>query len=63
MFPTICNFTHLIYFWKTALHVSGGTCTHHQEHTQLYLPYLVLVKPLLLPDVILDELEFQLIIL
>ena len=40
---------HIIYFWKTALHVSGGTSTHHQEHTQLYLQYLVLVKPLLLP--------------
>ena len=33
---------------KTALHVSGGISTHHQEHTQLYLQHLVLVKPLLL---------------
>jgi len=38
-----------IYFWKTAVHVSGGISTHHQEHTHLYLQYLVLVKPLLLP--------------
>ena len=30
---------------ETALHVSGGTSTHHQEHTQLYLQHLVLVKP------------------
>jgi len=22
----------VIYFWKTALHVSGGIFTHHQEH-------------------------------
>ena len=31
---------------ETALHVSGGKSTHHQEHTQLYLQHLVLVKPL-----------------
>ena len=49
MFPTWCNFTQLIYFWKTALHVSGCIFTHHQEHTQLYLQYLVLVKHLPLP--------------
>ena len=56
-FPTRCNFTQFIYFWKTALHVSGGISVHHQEHTQLYLQYLVLVKPLLLPAVIVLELE------
>jgi len=33
-----------VYFWKTALHVSGGISTHHQEHTQLYLQYLALVN-------------------
>ena len=33
-----------IYFWKTALHVSGGISTHHQEYIQLYLRYLVLVN-------------------
>ena len=44
IFPTICNITHFIYFWKTALHVSGGISNHHQEHTQLYLQYLVLVN-------------------
>jgi hypothetical protein len=36
--------TQFIYFWKTALHISGGISTHHQEHTQLYLQYLVLVN-------------------
>ena len=25
-------------YLETALHVSGGTSTHHQEHIQLYLP-------------------------
>ena len=52
IFPTRCNVTQFIYFWKTALHVSGGISTHHQEHTELYLQYLVLVKPLLLPAAI-----------
>ena len=57
IFPTRCNITQFIYFWKTALHVSGGISTHHQGHTQLYLQYLVLVKPLLLPAAIVEELE------
>jgi hypothetical protein len=35
-------------FLETSLDVSGGISTHHQEHTQLYLQYLVLVKLLLL---------------
>ena len=48
IFPTRCNITQLIYFWKTALHISGGISTHHQEHTQLYLQYLLFVKPVLL---------------
>ena len=50
-----------IYFWITALHVSGGISTHHQEHTQLYLQYLVLVKPLLLPAAIAKDLELVLV--
>ena len=33
IFPTRCNITQFIYFWKTALLVSGGISTHHQEHT------------------------------
>ena len=44
-------------YQETALHVSGGISTHHQEHTQLYLQHLVLVKPLLLPAVIVEELK------
>ena len=32
-------------FMKTALHVSGGISTHHQEHIQLYLQHVALVKP------------------
>jgi hypothetical protein len=35
-------------YLETALHVSGGTSTHHKEHIQLYLQHLVFVRPLLL---------------
>ena len=41
---------HSFFYLETALHVSGGTTTHHQERKQLYLQYLVFVRPLLLPD-------------
>jgi len=34
---------------ETAVHVSGGTSTHHEERIQLYLQRLVFVRPLLLP--------------
>jgi hypothetical protein len=37
-----------LFYLETALHVSGGTSTHHQEHIQLYLQHLVFVTPLLL---------------
>ena len=44
---------------EIALHISGGISTHHQEHTQLYLQHLALVKLLLLPAGIMEELELQ----
>ena len=40
---------HSLFYLETALHVSGGTSTHHQERKQLYLQHLVFVRPLLLP--------------
>jgi hypothetical protein len=43
---------HSLFYLETALHVLGGTTTHHQEHKQLYLQHLVLVTPLLLPAAI-----------
>jgi hypothetical protein len=42
---------------ETALHVSGGTSTHHQERIELYLQHLVFVTPLLLSVDIVEELE------
>jgi hypothetical protein len=44
-------------YLETALHVSGGTSTHHRERIQLYLQHLVFVTPLLLSASIVEELE------
>jgi hypothetical protein len=44
-------------YLETALHVSGGTTTHHQERIQLYLQHLVFVIPLLLHAAIVEVLE------
>jgi hypothetical protein len=43
---------HSLFYLETALHVSGGTTTHHQECKQLYLQHLVFVTPLPLPAAI-----------
>jgi hypothetical protein len=40
---------HSLFYLETAVHVSSGTSTHHQERKQLYLQHLVFVRPLLLP--------------
>jgi hypothetical protein len=43
---------------ETALHVSCGTSTHHQERIQLYIQHLVFVTtPLLRSAAIVEELE------
>jgi hypothetical protein len=44
-------------YLETALQVSGGTSTHHQERIQLYLQHLLFVTPSLLSDAIVEELE------
>jgi hypothetical protein len=47
-----------VYFYlETAIHISSGTSTHHQERIKLYLQHLVFVTPLLLPAAIVEELE------
>jgi hypothetical protein len=48
---------HSLLYLETALHVSGGTSTHHEERKQLYLQHLVFVTPLLLSAAIVEELE------
>jgi hypothetical protein len=47
----------LYLYLETALHVSGGISTHHQERIQLYLQHLVFVTPLLLSAAIVEVLE------
>ena len=44
-------------YLENALHVSGGTSTHHQERKQLYLQHLVFVTQLLLSAAIVQQLE------
>ena len=48
---------HSLFYLETALHVSGGTITHHQDRKQLHLQHLVFVTPLLLCTAIVEELE------
>ena len=48
---------HSLYYLETALHVLGGTITHHQECKQMYLEHLIFVTPLLLSASIVEELE------
>jgi hypothetical protein len=49
---------HAVYLYlETALHVSGGIYTHHQERIQLYLHHHVFVTPLLQSAAIVEELE------
>jgi hypothetical protein len=48
---------HSLFYLETALHVSGGSTTHHQERKQMYLQHLIFVIPLLLSAAIVEELE------
>ena len=48
---------HSLFYLETALHVSGGTSTRHQERKQLYLQHVVFVTPLPLSADIVEELE------
>ena len=44
-------------YLETALHVSGGTSTHHQKRIQLCLQHVAFATPLLLSAAIVEELE------
>jgi hypothetical protein len=48
---------HNLFNLEPALHVSGGTTTHHQERKQLYLQHLASVTLLLLSAAIVEELK------
>jgi len=38
---------HSLLYLETALYVSGGTSTHHQERIQLYLQHLLFIQDVL----------------
>ena len=46
---------HSLFYLETALHISGGTITHHQERKQLYLQHLLFITQLLLSAAIVEE--------
>ena len=46
---------HSLFYLETAVHVSGGTATHHQECKRLYLQHLIFVTALLLSAAIVEE--------
>jgi len=48
---------HSLFYLETAVHVSGGTTTHHQERKQLYLQHLIFVTLLVLPADIPDAVD------
>ena len=56
IFKKMRRYTVYLYL-ETALRVSGGTSSHHQERIQLYLQHLVFVTPLMLSAPIVEELE------
>jgi hypothetical protein len=56
IFNKVQRYTVYLYL-ETALQVSGGTSTHHQERIHLYLQNLLFVTPLLLSAAIVEELE------
>jgi hypothetical protein len=58
IFNKMQRYTIYLYL-ETALHVSGGIFTHHQERKQLYLQHLVFVTPLLLSVAIVEEMELR----
>ena len=48
---------HSLFYLETALHILGGTITHHQECKQLNLQHLVFVTQLLLSADFVEESE------
>jgi hypothetical protein len=48
---------HSLFYLETAVHVLGGTITHHQKRKQLYLQHLVFITPLLPSAAIVEEME------
>jgi hypothetical protein len=56
IFNKMQRYTVYLYL-ETALYVSSGTSTHHEERIHLYLQHLVFVTPLLVSAAIVEEME------
>jgi hypothetical protein len=56
--PTICNVFSIYLFLYIALHVSGGSSAHHQEHKTVHTASGT-VEPILLPAAIVNEMELR----
>jgi len=54
--PTRCNVSSIYLFLNIALHVSGGSSSHHQENKIVHIASGT-VKPVLLPAAVVDEIE------
>ena len=54
--PKRCNVSSVYLFLQIALHVSGGSSVHHQEHKTVHTAS-GMVKTILLPAAIVDEME------
>jgi len=54
--PTRCNIFSIYLFLQIAPHVSGGSSAHHQAHKTVHTGSDI-VKPILLPAAIMDEME------
>ena len=56
--PTKCNVFSIYLFLQIALHFSGGSSAHHQEHKTVHTASGI-VKPILLPAATVDEMELH----
>jgi hypothetical protein len=56
--PTRCNVFSLYLFLLIALHISGGSSAHHQEHKTVHTTSDI-VKPILLSDATVEEMELN----
>ena len=56
--PIRCKVFSIYLFLYIALHVSGGSSAHHQEHEIVHTTSGI-VKPIMLPAAIVDEMELE----
>jgi hypothetical protein len=50
------TFSQSIYFYKLLQHISGGSSAHYQEHKTVHTASGI-IKPILVPAAVMDEME------